>query len=69
MDELLDVAIKQEIEKISQDVKAIMKRVEAFYPSPADAQRQPSKSPEDPSVYEDGQPNSFKTAERPQSPD
>jgi hypothetical protein len=50
MDDLLDVQLKQEIEKISEDVKGIMKRVNELYPSPAGA---PSpKEPDNPAIHE-----------------
>ena len=32
MNDKLDAEIRQEIEKISKDVKAVMKKVEALYP-------------------------------------
>ena len=49
MDDLLDVQLKQEIEKISEDVKGIMKKVEELYPSPAG---EPSpKEPDDPANH------------------
>jgi hypothetical protein len=56
MDDLLDLELRQEIEKISQDVKGIMKKVEELYPSPAGAQQSPKVS-DDPAASENLGPN------------
>ncbi len=55
MDDLLDVQLKQEIEKISEDVKGIMKKVNVLYPSLTGA---PSpKEPDNPVNHENRQPD------------